>query len=343
LREWLATELISLVSSGTIAVELALRGVGVQAGDEVIIAGYDFAGNWAAILAVGAVPVVVDVSAGDCQLDVDQLAQAASDRTRTVIASHLHGGMTDMRRLVELANDKGWAIVEDACQCPGAVIESRPAGTWGDAGVFSFGGSKLLTAGRGGAVITNRADVHQRVRLACERGNHAYPLSELQAAVLLPQLDTLAERNARRTQAVARLRAGLSNQAGFRVIESPIADSQPAYYKVGLMLEPPLDSISRTWVSAAAKAEGVALEPGFRDFSRKSLRRCRQSGGLDHSRAAGSRMLVLHHPVLLEEGEVVDRVAEALVKVARLLPTVPPSVAGEWNERLSNPTENGSP
>src|SRR5437763_375725 len=110
-------------------------------------------------------------------------------------------------------------IVEDACQCPGALIDGKRAGAWGDVGVLSFGGSKLLTAGRGGAILTADAGAHQRARLWQNRANVVCPLSELQAAVLLPQLETLDARNARRLEQVRRL-----NSLGDRADVVPARD-----------------------------------------------------------------------------------------------------------------------
>ena len=141
--------------SGTVAVELALRAVGVKAGEEVVLAAYDFPGNFRAVEAVGAHPVLVDIDAATWCLDPQQLACALSPDTKAVIVSHLHGGLANMRVLCELARESGLAVVEDACQAAGAVAQGRRAGTWGDVGVLSFGGSKLLTAGRGGALLTN--------------------------------------------------------------------------------------------------------------------------------------------------------------------------------------------
>jgi dTDP-4-amino-4,6-dideoxygalactose transaminase len=175
-------------ASGTIAVELALRGLGVVAGDEVILAAYDFGGNFRAIDAIGARPVLVDIGLNHWCLDADLLSQAISKSTRAVIVSHLHGTLANMRRIMEVAKDMQLGIVEDACQVPGAIVQGRPAGSWGDVGVLSFGGSKLLTAGRGGALLTSRADVFQRAKIYHERGNQAFPLSELQCAVLPPQI-----------------------------------------------------------------------------------------------------------------------------------------------------------
>src|SRR5205823_2149954 len=173
----------------------------------------------------GARPVLVDLARGSWTIDVDQVAAALAPETKAVIASHLHGSPADMPRLRELADRHGMAIVEDACQVPGALVGGKPAGSWGDCGVFSFGGSKLLTAGRGGAIVTNRDDVLQRIKIACERGNNAFPLSELQAAVLIPQIPRLMADNECRHQAVELLLAECSELPQLIPLQLP-ADRQ---------------------------------------------------------------------------------------------------------------------
>src|SRR5262249_49154327 len=200
--------------SGTFAVELALRALRIQPGDEVILAAYDYPGNFLSIHVVGAQPVLVDVAPENWNLDVRQLAGAFSPHTRAVLVSHLHGGVVPMRELTASAHARGLAVIEDAAQCPGAVVEGRKAGAWGDVGILSFGGSKLLSAGRGGALLTHRADVLQRARTWNLRGNLVCPLSELQAAVLLPQIEKLDARNAQRASAVRELTERLRDFPG---------------------------------------------------------------------------------------------------------------------------------
>jgi len=177
-------EHITLACSGTIAVEIALRGLAVGQSDEVVLAAYDFPGNFRAIEATGATPVLVDIDPRTWSLDASQLAQALSASTRAVIVSHLHGGLADMPAITKLAKQHSFSVIEDACQSPGARVHGRIAGTWGNVGVLSFGGSKLLTAGRGGAVLTADESIHQRMTVFANRGNDAFALSELQAAVL---------------------------------------------------------------------------------------------------------------------------------------------------------------
>src|SRR5205814_8009035 len=151
---------------------------------------------------------------GNWNLDPDRLTPAIGPATRVVIASHLHGGMVPMRDLMALARTHGLQVIEDAAQVPGAVVQGKRAGAWGDAGILSFGGSKLLTAGRGGALITPHSSVHQRAKLWMNRGNQVCPLSELQAAVLLPQLEKLDARNRVRARNVQWLIESLRNVPG---------------------------------------------------------------------------------------------------------------------------------
>jgi dTDP-4-amino-4,6-dideoxygalactose transaminase len=309
-------EFVELCCSGTLAVELALRGLKIGAHDEVILAGYDFPGNFRAIEATGAKPVLVDVEADGWLLDVDALSAAKSDRTRAVIVSHLHGQLADMPRIMRLAVELGLAVVEDACQATGATLAGRVAGSWGDVGVLSFGGSKLLTAGRGGAILTRDAEVHQRAKIFCQRGNHAFPLSELQAAVLLPQLETLTERNETRRSAAARLLAAAADLPGLRPLIHRTPEAAPSYYKLAWRYVPgelhdcPIDDFV-----AALQAEGLPFDRGFRGFALRSQRRCRKVGPLDHSRRAAETTIVLHHPILLEPPARIDAVAHGMAKV----------------------------
>jgi dTDP-4-amino-4,6-dideoxygalactose transaminase len=313
-----------LCASGTIAVEIALRGLKIGLGDEVILAAYDFPGNFRAIEAVGARPVLVDLERNAWTLDVNELQAAIGEQTKAVLVSHLHGSLADMRRLREIADQRQIAIVEDACQVPGATIAGRPAGSWGDCGVLSFGGSKLLTAGRGGAVLTNKPDVLQRIKIHCERGNDAYPLSELQAAVLVPQIGTLPAENARRLQAVTLLVSKCKDAIGLTSAKlAGDTGSQPAFYKLPWLLsensddcsQPEFERVRREFV-AAVRAEGVALDEGFRGFTRRSQGRCRIVGHPANARRVAASTVVLHHPVLLESDETIELVARAIDRVS---------------------------
>ena len=301
-------------ASGTYAVELALRAVPVQPGDEVILAGYDYPGNFLCVHAVGARPVLVDVEPDGWQLDADLLADAVTPRTRAVIVSHLHGGRVDMARVMEVCRTRGVAVVEDAAQCPGATVQGRPAGGWGDLAVLSFGGSKLLSAGRGGALLTSKPEMHQRARLILGRGNNLVaPLSELQAAALAPQLDALPARHVRRSRNVELLAEGLRRVPGVRLLRH---DGSPAFYKVGMRFDAEAFGVSRKLLTAAMRAEGIALDEGFRALhAGRSPDRWRASGSLDETMHAHAGMIVLHHPILLGDAADIEQIVQAFERV----------------------------
>lgn len=318
------TEHAMCVCSGTVAVELALRALKVTADDEVILAGYDFPGNFRAIEAVGAKPVLVDISPANWCLSLAELDAAIGTKARAIIVSHLHGGLAPIREICQWAAQHGIGVVEDACQATGATVQGRVAGSWGDVGVLSFGGSKLLTAGRGGAVLTNRADVFQRCKIHNDRGNATFPMSELQAAVLLPQLARLDERNRRRREFVDHLLKQLQGQTALRPIQIAAGEDRPSFYKLAWLFHSDSDSdaaggVDRERFIAAVRAEGVAIDAGFRGFARRTARRCRKVSELSASRQAAENTVLLHHPILLQECDVADRVARAIIKVLQHL------------------------
>ncbi|HZU38022.1 MAG TPA: DegT/DnrJ/EryC1/StrS family aminotransferase, partial [Gemmataceae bacterium] len=229
---------------------------------------------------------------------------------------HLHGGMVPMREVLEICSAAKIPVIEDAAQAPGAIVQGRPAGTWGDVGVLSFGGSKLLTAGRGGAILTRHADVHQRARLWIHRGNLVCPLSELQAAVLLPQLARLEERNRIRAEAVRALTDAFRDLAELRPFINQSADSKPAYYKLGWQFDASQFGLPRNAFVAAMRAEGIGLDEGFRGLHMgRSPSRFRAVGSLAEASRAHHGTVVLHHPVLLGSHTDLAEVALAFQKV----------------------------
>jgi perosamine synthetase len=310
-------EFVELCCSGTFAIELALRALQIGPGDEVILAGYDFIGNFNDVVAVGARPVLIDIDPNNWNLNPELIGEATGPNTRAVIVSHLHGGVVPMKRVVEIAHERGLRVIEDACQMPGALVEGRRAGTWGDAGVISFGGSKLLSAGRGGALLTSSPEIRQRAQVHCNRGNHAYPLSELQATVLLPQLERLDDRNRERSASVSKLAESLKPISGLRLLDNRGSSVFPGYYKLGFQYAPDeFDGLSREIFVRAARAEGIEFNAGFRALHLcRSSRRFRQTGELAVATIADANMLVLHHPALLGGDEAIDQIARAVKRI----------------------------
>lgn len=188
------------VDNGTNAIELALRGMGVQPGDEVITVSNTAAPTVVAIDALGAKPVFVDIRESDYLMDTDQVAAAITDRTRAIVPVHLYGQCVDLAPLVELARKHDLKIMEDCAQAHGARRDGVLAGTTGDASAFSFYPTKVLGAyGDGGAIVTDDqaiADSARRLRFygmadryfVVEAPAHNSRLDEVQAEILRRKL-----------------------------------------------------------------------------------------------------------------------------------------------------------
>ncbi len=314
LLAFFGSSFVGLCSSGTIGVEIALRSVQVETGDEVILAAYDFPGNFRAVEQIGAVPVLVDLAANSHVLDPACVEQAIGPQTRAVIATHLHGQIAPLEALAEICLRRGLALIEDACQVHGACWKGRRLGSIGDVGVISFGGSKLLTAGRGGAILTSDEGIYQRSRIFCDRGNDAFPMSQLQAAVLPPQIDKLDARNSQRQQRVRWLIERLRETTSLVIPIDP--DIASAFYKLPLIIDG--NAVRRSQFVAALTEQGIEIGEGFRGFGLRSARRCRKVGSLFNSQAQSERTCLLHHPVLLADEPVIadlsQRIAAALIR-----------------------------
>ena len=313
LREYHQVEHVLLCGSGNYAVELGLRALQLGPGDEVVLADYDYPGNFLSIHAVGATPVLIDIEPRSWQLSVDAVREAIGPKTKAILASHLHGGRVPMAQLTALASENGLLVLEDAAQVPGALVQGRRAGTWGQAGILSFGGSKLLTAGRGGALLTRHADVAQRARSHLLRaGNIVCPMTELQAALLIPQLKRLDERNAQRWSNVQALCQALAVVPGVLPFVSADEVALPAFYKLGFQFDASAFGLSRDLLIRALRAEGFAIDEGFAPAHQtRSPKRFRQGSALNEADRAGRGCVMLHHPLLLETEDKVCQLAQA--------------------------------
>ncbi len=154
------------VNSGTSALHLALRAVGIGPGDEIITVPFTFVATVAAIEHAGARPVFVDIEPGYCTMDPAAIGAAVTARTKAVIPVHLYGQPADMDPILEVARQRDLIVIEDAAQAHGAEYKGRRVGSMGDLGCFSFyPGKNLGAAGEGGAVVTANPEYADTLRL----------------------------------------------------------------------------------------------------------------------------------------------------------------------------------
>lgn len=207
---WIGARHAVACSSGTAALTLALRAIGVGPGDEVIVPEFTMIASAWAVTYTGARPVFVDCG-DDLNIDVSKIEAAITPRTKAIMPVHIYGRMAGVKAISDIAEKHGLLVVEDACEAHGAWAEdndgemtwNRPAGTWGIAGCFSLFGNKIVTAGEGGVVVTDDDDVARELRylraMAFEPSHtflhrkigYNFRMTNVQAAIALAQMESV--------------------------------------------------------------------------------------------------------------------------------------------------------
>ena len=233
--------------NGTAALHLALVVAGVGPGDRVVVPDFTFAATANAVVHAGAQPLFVDVAADSWTLDADCLAAALDqhgEKIRAVVPVHALGHPADMAPIVELARGCGIPVIEDAAGAIGARYRGRAVGGLGDAAIFSFNGNKTVTAGGGGAIVTNRTDWADRARSLSTQARDAetyrhtevgfnYRMPNINAALCLAQLERLEDMVTAKRAIAARYDAALADHGDLRPMpRAPWADSACWLYSV---------------------------------------------------------------------------------------------------------------
>jgi dTDP-4-amino-4,6-dideoxygalactose transaminase len=220
------------VSSGTAALIAALASAGVGPGDEVLVPAYTWIATAAAPLAVGAVPILVDIDQ-TLTMDPADLERKITPQTKAVVPVHMANMVCDMERIMAVARRHGLLVIEDACQAVGLTYRGKRTGTFGDAGAFSFNQFKNISVGEGGAIVTDDTALFARARMVHDIGavfrGHLdnanmpalpgvnFKASQIQGAMLnvqLAKLDPMIARMQRRYRAMAAI---LADAPGMRV------------------------------------------------------------------------------------------------------------------------------
>jgi dTDP-4-amino-4,6-dideoxygalactose transaminase len=264
------------LTNGTIALVAALQAAGIGFGDEVIVPAYTWDGTATAVLFAGGVPVFADVDPDTYCLSLDAVREAITPRTRALIPVHLAMRFADMDGLLNLAREHGLKVVEDCAHMHGGQYCGKGAGSMGDMGCFSFQESKLMTAGEGGIVITSNLEYYELLQsvVNCGRASQTnqfkkrilgsnHRMTELQAALLIGQLDMLPELAARRARAGRRLSEALSAIDGIRPLPGQSAITREAIYCYVFQYRPEPRRVGRDLVVAALDAEGIPCDGRF--------------------------------------------------------------------------------
>ncbi len=336
-------------TSGTVALEIALRAAGIGPGDEVIVPPYTFIATASSVIAAGAIPIFADVDPDSLCLSPQSVEEHITEHTAGIIAVHIAGMPADMDALKQIADKHGLVLIEDCAQAHGAVYRGRPVGAIGDAGCFSFQSSKNITAGEGGAVTTDRDDIYAAAWSIHNVGrvpggewyeHHRlgwnYRMTEFQAAVLLRGLELWPEQDQHRQENAAYLRQLLEQIPGIRPQAFPPGAEKCAYHLFIFLYDAEQwDGLPRDKLVEALQAEGIPVSRGYNPLYREPMFAenidldacpfaCKfYKGHVDYSqvnlpnaeRACTNGAFWMLHSVLLGSKEDMDDIAEALGKV----------------------------
>lgn len=220
------------VSTGTDALELILRGLGIENGDEVIVPANTFIATASAIVSAGAKPVLVDCDE-DYNIDATKIESAITSKTKAIVPVHLYGKPAHMNKIMEIAKKHNLKVIEDACQAHGAKYDGEKAGSFGDAAAFSFYPAKNLGAfGDAGIAVSNDKELIEKIKMLRNYGqskkyHHNFfafnrRMDTIQAAILNIKLKHLDEWNEQRRKIASIYSRGLENLKG--IVEIPKED-----------------------------------------------------------------------------------------------------------------------
>jgi dTDP-4-amino-4,6-dideoxygalactose transaminase len=336
-------------ASGTTALMVALRVMGVDAGDEVIVSPYTFIATYNAVLAHKALPVFADTDPETLTIAPASIESRITERTRAILPVHIYGLPCDMDRINAVGKKHNLAVVEDACQAWLAEYKGRKCGVLGDLGCFSFQESKHIAAGEGGAVTGDSDELLDRCAAYRDCGrsfgtfkgngyfSHGlnYRMKHYQAEILSRQFDKLATETQRRRQNADYLTAALKQIPGIHPVRLP-ENSLPAWHLYPFRYDADqFHGLSRSKFMRALAAEGVPCSGGYHEqyfdglldealnsrgfkrlFPPERLKAYRDGlHELKGNKLACNTTVALFHSMLLAERSDIDHIVEAIRKI----------------------------
>lgn len=276
--EYLGVKYAIALPTCTSAIHLSLLALGIKEGDEVIIPDATWIASSAPISYVGGTPVFADIDPQTWCLSLESFEACITTRTKAVIPVDLYGGMPDMDAIRAIAQRHGISIIEDAAEALGAEYKGKRAGSFGDTGVFSFHGSKTVTTGEGGMLVTNREDLYNRIQVLRDHGRqpgdrmfwntevaYKYKMSSMQAALGLAQLERIDELIDLKRKQFEWYRLELEGVEGITLNVEP-KNTLNAYWMVTVVLDPKF-GLNKTQLMERLGERGIDSRPFFHPLS----------------------------------------------------------------------------
>jgi perosamine synthetase len=265
-KDYTKAEHAVALNSGTAALHLSLRALNIKQGDEVLVPTNTFSATAASTLMVGARPVFVDMNTKNYCIDITDLNEKITPKTKAIIPVHHSGNMPDMEALLQISHDSNIPIIEDAAHAHGSLYNGKHAGNFGIAGCFSFYPTKNITTAEGGMLITNDESIAKRVRVMRDQGKpeffsmdvvdlgYAYRLDELSSIVGIYQLKHLEEWVQRRNEIAEKFTKTIRETQGLH--EPHVApEVRHSFYKYMVLVD---EGLKRDDIRAKLKEKGIS-------------------------------------------------------------------------------------
>ncbi|MEM3922499.1 MAG: DegT/DnrJ/EryC1/StrS family aminotransferase [Nitrososphaerota archaeon] len=325
-----------LCSSGTAALKIALKAMGLKPGDEVIVPAYTFLATATSAIDLGLKVVYADIDPDTYTIDPESARSIVSERTRAIIPVHIAGRPADMDAVRELAEEKSLLILEDAAQAHGAEWRGRRVGAIGDAGIFSFYQSKNITCGEGGAITTDDDEIAEKVWSLRNVGRPRkgpwyehklygwnYRITEFQAAVLIAQLERAPELMKRRERGARILDKLLSEIDGITPLKPDNRVTRHAYHLYIFKYDSrEFSNLPKQRFVEALSAEGIPCSAGYRPLYSYAF--LPPSKPLPNTERASynEAVWIPQYVLLADEGDLED-IPRAIEKIKRNANNIP--------------------
>ncbi len=269
------------VSSGTAALEIAIKSLGIKKNDEVIIPNFTIISNALAVLRQNAKIVLVDCNLSNWNIDLEDLKKKINKKTKAIIITHIYSFSNDMDKIFKILNKKKIFIIEDAAEVIGLKYKDKMCGSFGDISTFSFYANKQITTGEGGMISTNNDKIFKKcksLRNLCfgsvDRFNHAeigwnYRMTNIQASLGLSQIKNLKNIVTKKMQIGQRYYKRLSLNPNIQILPPKISYSKNIYWVVGIVIQN--DLMTAKQLSKKLLNYGISSRPFFYPMHRQHI------------------------------------------------------------------------